>query len=1188
MRTFLRYFIYAAIFVFVIALSGYFYIFQFGGLENIINNKISSLVDEKYLLDIKIKDIEGNYFSGFVLNDIDVFYNDSLNRYKLLHIPKIKTAYSFSNIWDKKYMLDFLTIDSAVVTLIRDSSNRWIIPDFRPKDTTNTHLFSLPSFSIGNLDIRNMSLTLLDKSDTINVRDISLSLALKSEEKAYAFDVEKFNFSTNKNDIVLNSAGGQITFDNNNLVFNDVSLITSETRLKLDGNINLVKHPNGEISFAVDNLDLAKIAQYVGPKLKGLLDLNGKIVFSQEGIKGTANLGGKLAIVDMQNLMVDFSYADKKLNIDTLVGTVFGECDIDGTGYMDFSQPLKTYHLNAEIKQFNLKNLVKNSFASNLSGTVIMDGQSFKKENLLLKFKTDIHESQFDDYPIHAAFGRFNVTTDSITFIEPFRVQYYENNFTVSGNVAYKGDMNLAVTADLQNLDRYQQKLFIDQPGGRGYAEAVIDGTTRDPNLSGYFISDSVWIYGLYADSMFAAFDVEQFLHEKQGTVDIDFTHGSAWGIPYDDGHARLTIDSNIVYIDTSSLVNKFTKLSTKGQFDYEAEPNLLTIDSLYLSLAQQSFYNRNKISVEVDTLGFNFKQASIGIDNQWLSVNGRTNFDESLDLLFSVNHIPIEPWKNLYEDSLSIDGILSCEASLQGDFKNPEFVVRGTIDSLAYQELVLGDLNTVVSYKDKKLTIDSVVVFSNPGIYRANGYLYVDLEFTSGDINRFPNYPMYIQCNATDSRFDLVSHILPSVEEIKGDFFADFILSGTPKKPHLEGDAYIKRYFSEKENSFQPVQLKYFDLEAPLYTDSAGVTMFDNKIQIDTIDIYVYENKDRKQKRHAYITGDIEVKTFNNLLYNLEITIPEAMPFIYELDDIRGKAKGVLHVNGETPPLVTGNIEITNMKYEVNFAEEYQGSPIMLALMGENSWDLDLNIEMLDNYWIKNDDIDAEFAGEIKLKRTSGVYKFAGEMEILRGDGYLFDKTFRLDPGGSVIFQGDDQFNPNLDLTGYTRLPAPKDNIESDNTNEQLKLGIHITGTLEEPFINVTEDSDFGSNESIIPLIVANYSGSATEVSSSFEHRINDLITTQVSQIGTKQLGVETFEINPHYSGGTYDPRLTTVTLGGYVFGSDIYFSIGSDFSFRRNEVGLEYRLSKRFLLQGGKDENDLQHLNIKLYLER
>ena len=43
--------------------------------------------------------------------------------------------------------------------------------------------------------------------------------------------------------------------------------------------------------------------------------------------------------------------------------------------------------------------------------------------------------------------------------------------------------------------------------------------------------------------------------------------------------------------------------------------------------------------------------------------------------------------------------------------------------------------------------------------------------------------------------------------------------------------------------------------------------------------------------------------------------------------------------------------------------------------------------------------------------------------MEILRGKGFLFDKTFRLEPGSRVIFEGDPSINPRLDIQGQTRI---------------------------------------------------------------------------------------------------------------------------------------------------------------------
>jgi hypothetical protein len=41
-----------------------------------------------------------------------------------------------------------------------------------------------------------------------------------------------------------------------------------------------------------------------------------------------------------------------------------------------------------------------------------------------------------------------------------------------------------------------------------------------------------------------------------------------------------------------------------------------------------------------------------------------------------------------------------------------------------------------------------------------------------------------------------------------------------------------------------------------------------------------------------------------------------------------------------------------------------------MAALAMENSWDLDLSIDIPSNYWIKNEDIDAELSGQLNLVR--------------------------------------------------------------------------------------------------------------------------------------------------------------------------------------------------------------------------
>ncbi len=1167
------------VFSLVIVIAGlYLYLFKLGGVERIINSKLNSLVGQRYRLDVTVGKVKGSFLSDLLVENVTVFYDDSLRRYQLLSIPRLSTSYALANLWDSRFIFDYLTIDSAELVLLRDTSGDWIIPDFRPKDADPEKPASqAPSFSIGRLGLNRLSVKLIKPDDTLTFDDIFISLALKGEEDTYSVDVEQFEFASNRQKLALDAAGGKITFADNRLLFKDIALVVGTMRAKMDGNIDLQDTPNGIISFAADNVDLADISTFIGPRLKGAVDVNGTVEFNGGALRGSVDIGGQFLFMALQNLFVDFSFDDKLLQIDTLYGTVFGNCGIDGSGYLDFNGPVETYNLQADFRQFNLNNLKENTFESDLNGHIIMYGESFKKADLVLDIRTWLYESSFDEYPIQRGAGDIVITTDSIIFPDSFRVEYFENVFYANGVVEYSGDMDLAISADLKNLDRYKGKLFIDQPGGRGQAEATLTGKTSDPDLKGYFISDSVWIYGLYSDSLYATVDIERFLSRKLGSVEVDYYRGTAYDMPYDTGYALLRVDSNFVFFDTACIHNPYTRLNTVGLFDYEALPNLLTVDTLILDLFGQTFYNRAGMEVEVDSLGFNILQAVIGNSGARLSVNGRADYDETMDLQILLNRIPIEPWKNLFAESLLVDGLLSCEATVTGSFMRPEFILNAEIDSLVYEDLVLGDVATSLVYGDRLLQIVNFQLLSGYGDYRAEGSFYSDLAFTADSLERFPDLPMNISIAAVDSRFDLVTLLQPSVEQLEGDFFADFVLSGTPLDPHLEGEAFIV-----------DARLKYFDLEDWIHSDSAGVRMNDNRIIIDGIEAYV---RDDKEKKSAFVEGTVTVKSLDSLYYSLDVSIPDEFPFRYELDDIKGRIEGKLHVEGDTPPLVTGDLQLVSMDYFVEFAEPDQGSPIMTALSGENTWNLAVNIDIISNYWIKNQDIDAEFAGEITMLRESGTYSFIGEMEILRGRGFLFDKTFTIQPGSRVTFEGGETFNPNLDITAYTRVAGSRGGAEEENQVEQLELGIHVTGTLEEPEINPTDDSDVNSREDIIPLLVANvYSDDAgASASGGIERRMTDLLSTQVSRIGSRQLrhlGVETFEIDPSYS-GELDPLNTRVTLGFYTSPNLYLYGRSAISGQSRQEVGFEYRFNRSVLLEGLRDEDELYHMNLKLYWE-
>jgi autotransporter translocation and assembly factor TamB len=449
------------------------------------------------------------------------------------------------------------------------------------------------------------------------------------------------------------------------------------------------------------------------------------------------------------------------------------------------------------------------------------------------------------------------------------------------------------------------------------------------------------------------------------------------------------------------------------------------------------------------------------------------------------------------------------------------------------------------------------------------------ELALVADSLERIPDLPFDLQITAYDNRFDLVSFLLPSVEQMEGDFTADIHLTGTPSDPHLEGNS-----------SLIGGRLKYFDLVEDIYTDTARITMRDNRIELSNVAAYVIDNK-KKDTSYVYIGGDITVKALDNFVYDLDVSIPRALHFTYELEDIEGVVEGELQVQGETPPTVSGDLTLISARYRVPFAEVNEGSPVLAALTQQNSWNLDLNIDILSNYWIQNEDIDAEFSGNINLIRDRGRYRFIGEMDILRGKGFLFDKVLRIDQGSQVIFEDIEYLNPRLDITARTRIAGIK--FDEEDNAESIELGVHITGTLDVPEINTVEDSEF-SREDILPLIALNYYGSGSEgYNGALEQRVTQLVGAQVSRIGTRQLGrlgVETFEIDPVY-GGEFDLAKSRVTLGLYTLPGLYVYGKSALSGNTGQEVGFEYRISRQLMVLGQRTEEEEYLLNLKLNWE-
>jgi autotransporter translocation and assembly factor TamB len=491
-----------------------------------------------------------------------------------------------------------------------------------------------------------------------------------------------------------------------------------------------------------------------------------------------------------------------------------------------------------------------------------------------------------------------------------------------------------------------------------------------------------------------------------------------------------------------------------------------------------------------------------------------------------------------------------------------------------------LGNLFADLNYSDSTVIIDSIIINSGTGHYSAIGKFPAILAFTETE-DRILDLSQEIEISAVDTRLDGVTLFLSDVESLKGDLAANFKLTGTPYKPRLDGVINISNG-----------NLKLYDLALPLDSLNVEMRMANQTVHIESASAQCKKGKEAIGR--VLGSGSIFVKSIDEVHYDLNIDI-SSFPVVYELGDITALIDAKLMVLGATPPTVYGDVYMKKATYRENFAEEDDGWIVLTSLQGDKTWDLNLNIEIPSNLWVKNDDIDAEFSGSLNFIREKGNYRYIGTLDILRGKGFLADRSFRIESGATIAYEDIEYPNPRLDIYAVTKIRGATADKTTESGSSNYDLRVHITGTLEEPIISAAEGEEGSpqfTTEEIISLIFYDYYGSSDGVGLSQTGKVSDRLTSglsgyissQMAQIGSRTLGVETFEIDPVY-GDKFDPLGTKLTVGFYTHPNLYIYGRSAISGVAGQEVGFEYRLKRFLLMEGRRDEENFYHLILNFY---
>ncbi len=1182
MRLLYRIILAIVISVVVFLATAYLALFHFGLIEKLSNKALQDIIGEQLPVQVHIQEITGNMFSELNVNRLDILYKDSTTQYIMASIPEFSFEYSLEDFWKNQIIFKKIFIDSAEITIKQAPDGHWLLPRPEPKEGGGQTVFD---FEIQELGLNKLKLNIIRPKDTVTFNDIIFKAHMSGQGGTYSMDIDGLSYESSEDRLSIKTAGGKITLNRNDLLFQSLFLITDSSDMIMDGHVQFGDSLNWNLTVSAENLNVPELASFLGPDLNGNVSLRGSLDYADKTLHGDVHVGGDFMNRSFDSLSARFTMKDNYITFDTLDGTILGGCGVEANGFLNLGAHPETYGLHGDINGFNLDHLVPGSFKSDLSGSLDLVGRGLKSNDMTIDVDLGLGKSTFDIIAPHVARGHATITTDSIMFDKDFMLGYYDNQFIFSGRVNYSGDIYIEGTANFNDLSRFDSLTFIETLGGRGSATYTVTGKTADPDLTGRLTSDSLWLYDIFSDSAELECGIERFMGKRSGKAFARMYNGAAYQLPFNDLELDMDVDSEFVGITRLFFDNDFGSASATANLDYMSEPMHLELDTAIITLFDQPIVSVEPVLIDIDSAGYDIKQCELNPSGGLLVASGRYNYDESIDFDINVQTAEIATWVRLITEDFNISGIMSGSISVHGTLGSPIISCDAFVDSLAYTHPVSGkqlnlDLYTAFDYADEKVNIGSLYLKTRGGYFRAQGEFPINLALETV-ANRFPDAEQSIDIVGRDTTFDLIQMYMPEIEDMEGQFDASFRLTGKPLTPNIDGQA-----------SINDGKIKPYDLVLPLENFNLNLEMENKTIHVKSASAICRDGNRELGKIGA--EGTVTIVSLDTLDYNLKVTLKQ-FPVKYELGDISAVADANLVIKGRTPPTVYGDVNIISAHYLENFAEEDEGWLLLTTLGNENTWNLNLNVEFPSNAWVKNDELDAELSGSLNFIRTNNNYRYIGQLEILRGKGYLQGRTYRIDPGGTIIYDDIESPNPKLNISASTKIRAASEQVDQfgQPQTQTLDLCIQITGTMDNPDINPCEDSPFTKDEMLGLIFTDYYAGSNGYGSSEtfLGGRLGSfgagLIGSQLSQIGTRTLsniGVETFEIDPVY-GDKLEPLGTKVGLGFSLHPNLYVYGRSAISSSQGQEIGFEYRLKRFLLIEGSKDENELYHLLLNFY---
>lgn len=557
--------------------------------------------------------------------------------------------------------------------------------------------------------------------------------------------------------------------------------------------------------------------------------------------------------------------------------------------------------------------------------------------------------------------------------------------------------------------------------------------------------------------------------------------------------------------------------------------------------------------------------------------------FSSKLDL----EGIYLEDYTQFIDINQSMSGLVSGTINLDGITADPNITFDLSVQHPVFDRIEGYHLEASGGYDSGTMEFTRLYLEETRegGIYQGSGTLPLTIDLYTPVIELRRDDPMDLKFHAETPQLQFLSKYMGKVDAVTGVFTLDLLVSGTPNNPERNGQITIDSSTVEVAT-----------LENEITGISGRGILRNNRMQLRDFTAKMHSPQDREiiegvfqrfrhwvsnlfdrevaqRKPNLAVNGSLDFAHFFQPGLNLRIK-GEDIYIRTLLGEIEGITGADMTLTGRDSLVIAGDLQPEEVVLRMSFS----GNNIPQEIApnrGEGRYvEYNLHTTFPGNFYIRNDQVSAEFEGDIWIVRHGDEpVNFSGQLNVIRGKYYYYDDTFTIQEG--QIYFDPVEFNPRLNIVATTEI------------EDQVEVQLTLSGELDNPSINLETPGEGQryTEQEILEILTFNErieEGINTQALG--QSIFTSYLEQQLENYGSQLIGLETFDVEAEGQ-GLQNLENVTITMGRRV-APNLYFTYGRGFFAENptNTVGLEYQLNRYMSLLGEVDEEGLYHFKYRL----